>query len=124
MSGAPYVPAAYPKLLVSDAERSVAFYTGLGFDLVHRDRVFVHLRWAPQADLYLVNTPAGLGIAGQRGVGVILCFDARHVALESIAERAAGLGATIDGPRDQPWYTRELMIVDPEGYRLSFVTPA
>lgn len=118
-----YVPASYPKLLVSDPERAVQFYTGLGFELVHRDRVFAHLRWAPQADVYLVSTPPGLGVEGRRGVGVILCFDARHLALDEIAKRAEALGTAVDGPRDQPWFTREVMVVDPEGYRLSFVTP-
>lgn len=120
---APYAPAAYAKLLVGDAVRATSFYTALGFELVHRDPVFVHLRWARHAELFLVATPAGLGLAGPRGVGVILCFDAREVLLETIAERAQSVGASVDGPRSQPWHTRELMVVDPEGYRLSFFSP-
>jgi catechol 2,3-dioxygenase-like lactoylglutathione lyase family enzyme len=123
VSDAPYVPASYPRLLVRDADRAVTFYGALGFELVHRDRVFAHLRWAPQADVYLVSTPPGLALDGTRGVGVILCFDTRHVDLETVAERARTAGATVDGPRDQPWFTRELSVIDPDGYRLAFVTP-
>lgn len=127
-AGAPedgaYVPLAYPKLLVTDAERTVTFYTNLGFTLVHRDPLFAHLRWKRYADLYLVSTPAGYGIEGRRGVGVILCFDARDHRLEEVALLAQAAGASTDGPRDTPWHTRELLVMDPEGYRLSFVTPA
>jgi catechol 2,3-dioxygenase-like lactoylglutathione lyase family enzyme len=123
MIDASFMPAAYARLLVADAERATSFYAALGFAVVHRDPVFVHLRWAQYAELFLVATPAGHGLEGRRGVGVILCFDARHVPLETIAERAEGIGASVDGPRAQPWHTRELMVVDPDGYRLSFVTP-
>ena len=117
------VPAAYPKLLVTDPDRTVRFYMNLGFTLVHRDPLFAHLRWAPRADLYLVSTPAGLTLEGRRGVGIILCFDARDHRLEEFALIAQAAGASIDGPRDTPWHTRELMLADPEGYRLSFVVP-
>jgi lactoylglutathione lyase len=119
-----HAPSAYPKLLVSDADRSVRFYVGLGFELVHRDRVFAHLRWALHADVFLVSTPPGLALEGRRGVGVILCFDARARGLDELVDRAALIGASVDGPRDTPWHTRELTVLDPEGYRLAFVTPA
>lgn len=123
MSDAQQAPAAYPKLLVSDADRTVRFYTNLGFQLVHRDPLFAHLQWGPHAHLYLVSTPAGLALDGRRGVGIILCFDARDWRLEELAMVAEAAGGSIDGPRDTPWHTRELMVMDPEGYRLSFVVP-
>jgi catechol 2,3-dioxygenase-like lactoylglutathione lyase family enzyme len=121
---APYAMAAYTKLLVSDADRSIRFYEALGFELVHRDPLFAHLRWARHADLFLVSTPAGASLDARRGVGVIVCFDARHVALELVLAKAAPFGVGCDGPRDQPWHTRELLLADPDGYRLAFVQPA
>lgn len=121
----PYLMSAYAKLLVSDAERSAGFYELLGFSRIHKDPVFVHLRWARHADLFLVATPPGVSLPGPRGLGVILCFTASgDVALETIAARAAAAGATVDGPREQPWHTREVLVTDPEGYRISFVEPA
>jgi catechol 2,3-dioxygenase-like lactoylglutathione lyase family enzyme len=117
---------AYTKILVADAERAAGFYELLGFTRVHQDPVFVHLRWARGADLFLVATPPGVSLAGQRGLGVILCFDVSSgdVALETIAARAAAAGATVDGPRDQPWHTREVLITDLDGYRVAFVEPS
>ena len=120
----PYLMPAYAKLLVTDAERAAGFYELLGFTRIHQDEVFVHLRWARYADLFLVATPPGMSLPGQRGIGVILCFSASgDRALETIAARAAAAGVRVDGPRTEPWHTREVVITDPEGYRISFVEP-
>ncbi|UQA55574.1 VOC family protein [Polyangium aurulentum] len=118
-----YLMPAYVKLLVNDAARAAAFYEALGFTRIHQDPVFVHLRWARYADVFLVAMPQAVSLPGARGVGVLLCFHAGDVSLETIATRAAAQGATTDGPRDQPWHTRELLVTDPEGYRLTFVEP-
>ncbi len=118
------VMPAYVKLLVAEPQRMATFYEALGFTRVHHDPVFVHLRWARHADLFLVAMPEGLALPGKRGLGVLLCFTAGEVALEALAQRAEAAGASVDGPREQPWHTRELMVVDPEGYRLTFVAPS
>ena len=115
---------AYAKILVSDAERAAGFYELLGFTRVQQDPIFVHLRWARGADLFLVAMPPGASLAGPRGLGVILCFDASgDLALETIAARATAAGATVDGPREQPWHTREVLVTDLDGYRVAFVEP-
>jgi catechol 2,3-dioxygenase-like lactoylglutathione lyase family enzyme len=117
--------AAYVKLLVADAERAAGFYELLGFTAVHRDDVFVHLNWAPHADLFLVATPPGLSLPGARGLGVIVCFDASgDLGIEAIAARARAAGASVDGPRETPWHTREILVADPDGYRVAFVEPS
>ncbi|MFN7143662.1 MAG: VOC family protein [Myxococcota bacterium] len=110
---------AFPKLLVEDAPRSLAFYEALGFAVVQRDPVFTQLRWGPGADLWLVRTPPGKALEGRRGVGVLLCFHADGV--DAIAARARKVGAAVDGPTDQPWHTREIIVTDPDGYRLNFL---
>ncbi len=121
----PYTMPAYTKLLVADKERAAGFYELLGFQRVQQDAVFVHLRWARYADLFLVATPPGLSLPRPHRVGVILCFHAGgDVALETIAARAAAAGAAVDGPRDQPWHTREVLITDLDGYRVAFVEPS
>lgn len=120
----PYLMPAYTKLLVTDLERVAGFYELLGFTRVHQDAVFIHLRWAKYADLFLVATPSGMSLPGSRGTGVILCFSASgDVALETVAARAEAAGVRVDGPRATPWHTREVLITDPEGYRISFVEP-
>jgi catechol 2,3-dioxygenase-like lactoylglutathione lyase family enzyme len=121
---------AYVKLLCLDRGRSVAFYKALGFEAVATDGVHVHLRWPAGGDLFLVAIPSGQKLEGRRGVGVMLCFAADAVGLDVTAERAravvptAGLLAGIDGPKETPWHTRELVVADPDGYRMAFVTMA
>jgi lactoylglutathione lyase len=118
-------PASFTKLLISDPPRSRRLYEALGFELRHADPVFTHLRWAEGAELYLVATPPGRGLEGPHGAGVLVCFSilARREppTLESLAQAAEAVGATVDGPRDAPWDTRELVVVDPDGYRINFV---
>ncbi|TKD10258.1 VOC family protein [Polyangium fumosum] len=121
----PYLMPSHVRLLVSDTARVTAFYEALGFSCVNRDGVFVHLRWARYADVFLVGMPAGVELPGQRGLGVILCFHVGdEVSLDDLRARAEASGAAVDGPRNQPWFTRELVVTDPEGYKLAFVTPS
>ncbi|MFO0761304.1 MAG: VOC family protein [Byssovorax sp.] len=120
----PYLMPSYVKLLVEEPTRTAAFYEALGFTRIHHDPVFVHLRWARYADLFLVALPQGASFPQKRGLGVLLCFTAGEVSLDEIAARAGKAGAVVDGPREQPWHTREVMVVDPEGYRLTFVAPS
>jgi catechol 2,3-dioxygenase-like lactoylglutathione lyase family enzyme len=120
--GDDYLMRAYPRLLVADAAASERFYTALGFRVVRREGPFVHLRWARHADVFLVSMPAGVQLPGKRGTGVLLCFEAGEEVLEELSAQAMAAGASaVDGPTHQPWHTRELVVADPDGYRLAFV---
>ena len=123
MSTDPSAMPSFVKLLVADRARSSQFYEALGFERVHADAVFVHLRWATHADVFLVSTPPGHRLEGRRGVGVLLCFTTPVAGVDAVAERARAQGAAVDGPTDQPWFTREVVVTDPDGYRLDFVEP-
>lgn len=116
----------FAQLLVADTARSVGFYDALGFVIVHQDPVFTRLRWPSGAELYLVQTPAGRSVDGARGVGVVLCFPVEGAAItvEAVAERARAAQARTEGPMDMPWHTREVRLVDPDGYRLTFLQSA
>ena len=118
-----YLMPAYVKLLVADAARSRAFYEALGFRVRHADDVFTHLRWARGADVFLVATPPGMPFAAARGSGVIVCVSAVDEDLETIAARARAAGGAVTGPAPQPWHTREIVVTDPDGYRVAFVQP-
>ncbi|MGQ0505251.1 MAG: VOC family protein [Myxococcaceae bacterium] len=120
--------SAFVKLLVQDPAESKGFYEKLGFAVVHSDPVFTHLRWAEHANLFLVSAPPFVALQAPRGGGVLLCFSAGPLAkrpgLEELVEAAKSLRAKVDGPRTEPWFTREMIITDPDGYRLNFVEPA
>lgn len=119
----PAEPApTFVKLLVADPDRSVRFYEALGFVLLHRDPVFARLRWGATAELYLVTTPAGRALEGPLGVGVLVCFLADEPGVEEVAKRARrARSARVDGPQEMPWQTREVIVTDPDGYRLDFL---
>jgi catechol 2,3-dioxygenase-like lactoylglutathione lyase family enzyme len=113
---------AFTRLLVLDREVSARFYEGLGFTRVATDGTFLHVRWAAEGDVFLVPAPTGVNVGGKRGWGVLLGFIADD--LDALIARAEALGATVQGPQVQPWHTREVVVVDPDGYRLVFVAPA
>ena len=116
--------SSFVKVLVSDAEHSARFYEALGFKRVNADPPFIHLRWENQAELYLVTVPAALKLEGRRGVGVLLGFRVGAVGVDEVASRARALGASVAGPTVEPWFTREIVVTDPDGYRLNFIEPA
>jgi lactoylglutathione lyase len=115
---------SFVKMLVSDGERSARFYEALGFERLHAEPPFIHLRWGESADVYLVATPAGAALQGRRGLGVLVGFRTGPQGLEAVAERALKLGVEFEGPTVQPWHTREILLTDPDGYRLNFIEPA
>lgn len=113
----------FVKLLVLDRDASAKFYERLGFVRVGADATFIHLRWEDRGDVLLVSAPTGVRVDGKRGWGVLLSFTSA-TELTAIAERAAALTAPTNGPEVKPWNTRELVVTDPDGYRLNFVQPA
>ncbi len=113
----------FAKLLVLDPKASAEFYEALGFARVGADGTFIHLRWEAHGDVMLVGAPTGVRVDGKRGWGVLLSFTSK-TDLATVLERAQKLNAPTAGPEVQPWHTRELVVTDPDGYRLNFVQPA
>ncbi|MDD5419724.1 MAG: VOC family protein [Methanomicrobiaceae archaeon] len=136
-------PDIYPMILfptfeVRDIEASVDWYTRiLNFSLIfgmkddqHGTRL-AHVRRLKHQDILLVartdsmpDDPAGMG----RGVTITCAFadePGDHIsALDAFAARIAHAGAVIlEGPMDRPWNTRDVVVRDPDGYRLAFTTP-
>jgi lactoylglutathione lyase len=113
----------FVKLLVLDLKVSAAFYEALGFVRVGADGTFTHLRWEERGDVMLVPAPTGVRVDGKRGWGVLLSFTSK-TDLDALLARAKAHSAPTDGPDVKPWHTRELVVTDPDGYRLNFVVPA
>ena len=128
----------YPMMLFStfevrDIEASVEWYTRiLEFFLVYRMQDpggrthLAHLRRLKHQDILLVprrddrTEPCP-------GATVTLAFSAGAVdrisELNAFAARIREAGAVIEGPVDRPWNTRDIVVRDPDGYRLVFTTP-
>jgi uncharacterized glyoxalase superfamily protein PhnB len=122
-----YPMASFPLLAVRDIARSASWYRdALGFADVFTLRahdgtpLLAHLRWARHADL-LLTAQRGAAVE-PRGEGITLCFGTLRV--DELAERARAAGARIvAGPADTPWNTRDVTMLDPDGYRLTLTAP-
>jgi len=101
---------ASPVLPVSDLERALAHYAGLGFTTSRHDDTYGFAAWAG-LELHLTVDPAG------GGTEVYL-----HVPdAEAVARQWAGPGTT--APTARPWGVREGSHVDPDGNLLRFGSP-
>lgn len=118
MSGAPPRIEAISAvtLTVGDMGRSVAFYTGLGFEVLYG---------GPDAGFTSLAVGQGfLNLMGRPGAGpwpawgrVVL-----HVSdVDAMYRRAVELGLTPEAPpRNAEWGERYFHLVDPDGHELSF----
>lgn len=124
-----YPMPSFATLSVSDIEASAAWYReALGFTHIFTmpgpggGPRLVHLRWIKYADLLLFPDAGETAAEHPKGVGVALNYAADDV--DRLAERARSHGARLaEGPIDRPWNIRELVILDPDGYRLVFNAP-
>jgi catechol 2,3-dioxygenase-like lactoylglutathione lyase family enzyme len=108
---------------VDDLDRSIRFYTGLGFE--------IDQRWESDGKLNGVMLKAGnVQIAvGQddwkkgrnrtKGVGMRIWI-ATAESLEDISERARVAGVSESKPYEAPWGKKVLDLTDPDGFALTF----
>ena len=124
-----YPMASFPTLVVSDIQASARWYCeALGFTSVftmpgpNGVPSLVHLRWIKYADLLLFPDRENSLANRPKGVGVALNYSTADV--EQLAQRARQHNAQIvEGPVNRPWNICELVILDPDGYRLVFNGP-
>jgi len=124
-----YPMVSFPTLVVSDIQASARWYCeALGFTSVftmpgpNGVPSLVHLRWIKYADLLLFPDRENSLSNQPKGVGVALNYSTADV--EQLAQRARQHHAQIvEGPVNRPWNICELVILDPDGYRLVFNGP-
>lgn len=118
-------------LPVADLEASLAFY---------RERLgFMLAAYSPDADVAAVADPDGdlILLAGPRAGSIATYLDDQQRILQpgqslsfyerDLAARRAGfLGLSVEIPEivDTPWDDRTLTVADPDGFVLTFITPA
>ena len=124
-----YPMPSFPTLAVQDLKAISQWYQDvLGFQLVFEmpgedgRPVLIHLRWSKYADLLLV--PNSDRLDTPKGVGVTLTFAMDGGSVDALADRIRRNGVNVlSGPIDQPWNARELRVLDPDGFRLTFTEP-
>lgn len=123
----------FPTLIASDIDASSRFYqNALGFKHIFTmpgpdgQPSLVHLRWTKYADLLVTKSRDGKELPEPRGVGVSLnfnMFEHFNGDMDAFAKHARQNGANVIGPIDQPWNVREVIVWDPDGYKLIFMVP-
>ncbi len=126
-----YPMAMFPTLSVADIGVSASWYTDkVGFSRVFAipgmdgETALEHLRWSKYADLLLASEADAPYPAQTKGAGMTLSFLARAETIDDMAARLAASGVEMEeGPVDRPWNTRDIVVLDPDGYRLVFFEP-
>ena len=126
----PNVRQAVPFFGVRDIEASLRFYVeGLGFRVARQWAPEGRIRWcwleldtvAVMLQEYWKDGRPGGGPAGPLGPGVSICFMCADAIGLYHAARARGLEASRPFVGNGLWVTS---LVDPDGYRLEFESPA
>lgn len=108
---------------VKDLDKTAEFYQELGLQVKSRtaDRMIIYLNWyridfvvadkdnLPEIQAELKAVP--------KGAGVFLYFSVDDV--DEAYKEILSLGLKpVSEPKDMPWGNRELIILDPDGYKL------
>ena len=116
-----------PSLTVDDLERSISFFSGLGFE--------VEDRWEQDGKLLGVMLKGGalrLGLSQDdfkkgrdrvKGVGMRLYIEADD-NIDEVAARAKSAGVTLASePADTEWGTRAFDVKEPSGFLITISSP-
>lgn len=107
------------EVIVRDLDRSLAFYTTLGFTLERRDGGFAALRWGARW-LFLDQRSDLLALRGPARANVrILTPD-----VDQVWATVQTLGLEVERAiADRDYGLRDFTVRDPDGFELRFATP-
>jgi len=133
-----YPMAMFPTFEVADIRESIDWYTNvMGFVLIYEmpepdgKAYIAHVRKDRHQDIMLIGRSEGkYDDVVKKGAGVSITFqfagsdDGPQLSIDDYASQIRGAGANVlEGPVNRPWNTRELIVADPDGYRLIFSAP-
>lgn len=110
-------------LWVADATLSVKFYKKLGFEVIEQTDRHAQVR-LHEFEVTLVTMRDeeefnGDSLAGQKGKGMYIYIHCDDVGLLHSHLQQIGISPRSQ-PRDWEWGNRELVVSDPDGYKLCF----
>ena len=116
-----YPMPAFVTFPVTDLAASTRWYEALGFVVLATlpgpdgTDALVHLRRLRYQDLLLVP--------GRPTPGPRVSFAAGEEDLAERAARVRDAGGSVEGPVDTPWFSRDLVATDPDGYVVVLTAP-
>ena len=121
----------FPTLSVTDVATSLEWYTNqVGFVSAYSlpmpggGLAMAHVRWRKYADLLLVPDSGLPDTAHPKGIGVSFSLLVDTTYIDEMAANLTNNGVEIaEGPVDRPWNTRDIVVHDPDGYKLVFFEP-
>jgi catechol 2,3-dioxygenase-like lactoylglutathione lyase family enzyme len=117
---APYVPATQQlvvEVFVRNLDRAVAFYRGLGFDLVGRKEGFATVAWEWH-ELFLDEQPRHESPPAPQANVRVMVPD-----VDAWWSRATGMGARVLVPiADRDYGLRDFTVADPDGFGIRFAS--
>ena len=126
-------PALVPELLVSDLDRSLAFWCGLCEFTVHYDRPDERFAYLVQGSAHVMLEQAGVGrnwltgpLDAPLGRGVNLQISVQDAA--ELAQRLTAAGVALFMQPETKWYAvgdeeagvHQFLAQDPDGYLIRF----
>jgi uncharacterized glyoxalase superfamily protein PhnB len=115
-----------PSMTVDDLQKSLAFFTGLGFEIEDRweenGQLLGAMLKAGTARLGLSQDDGQKGRNRVKGVGMRLYIDVAD-KIDDVAARARAAGiALAKEPHDTDWGARAFEVQEPSGFLLTFVS--
>ena len=116
-----------PSLTVDDIQRSLDFFTGLGFEVEERwedgGALLGVMLKAGEARLGLSQDDGKKGRDRVKGVGMRIYIEADG-SIDEIASRAKSAGVTLASePHDTEWGSRAFEVKEPSGFLLTIGSP-
>ena len=116
MNKASLVGGVEPIFRVSDVTRSVAWFTGAGFETSFHDERYAFAYRDVDLTIHLAETE-GAELAGHGAIYI-------HVRdADQLADEWRRAGIEVDGPRDEDYGKREGVVTDPDGNVIRFGSP-
>lgn len=118
-----------PAFTVNDIDRSLAWYRGVaGFVIEdewrHDGRLVGGVVKAGVVRFMLMQDDWAKGRDRPKGIGFrVYCTSTRRVD-DIAADIAARGGRVAEGPVDRPWGGREIVLVDPDGFKVTIANPS
>jgi catechol 2,3-dioxygenase-like lactoylglutathione lyase family enzyme len=117
----PRVTSLAPQFLVDDLQRSIAYYSKLGFEFGEPWDGFYAIGNLDGLELHLKEAPKNAAERQHRRDNEHLDASAGVEGIEAFYERCVSNGATVLKPlTTTPWGTKDFYVEDPDGYIICF----